>query len=993
MTAAHARWRRPGRWQRRRRGGARPCLPTVAVLRPTERDGLAEFAVRGGPERPGRAPGAATAGRISGSGPGGRAGPGPGGGAAAMAGRSGQAVLDEFTAPGEKTTLLQESRGRIEGLFGVSLTVLGPPGAPTPLPAPGRIWLQLSGAKEAVRSAKEFIKGICEPELEERECYPKDMHCIFVGAQNLFLKSLIQDTCADMSILDIGVLSIRGGAEAVVMARSHIQQFVKLFENNESLPSTQNESEVKKQFKQFVESHADKYTMDLLILPSSLKKELLNLTHGEDPYELDYDDNDIIDLTDRKTEFTHNGIQELSMSNDGQVFQENERKQAGTPVSELTKQMDTVFSGSTEVLFVPVNGVAPPEESVSKERICHKRRSSDTEERHTKKQFSLENVQGGEPPSATEKLTAGTVINLLSDSCTISEDLGVDVKDTTEEMEYNILVNFFKTMGYSQETVEKVIKEQGPSTEPLVLLEEIEKENKKFQEEKEVFPRHTSILCLEVTEAKSKGICNSQNEFKMNFSPKKTKDHMQQNIIEQSQSPLRIEEKPGTSNCKMKISSSVPTEQRAENWNSTQSHVPHVDIEMDGSSPSVSPLKKLLNDKGILTDLDFVARGTPSHQPRVPVIPENILFPKTGITVPKNNVNLICESQLGCCSPSQVKPNCQPLPPMPFFPPQLLPSVTSVKLAGPSNRCIDSSVTGVQRFRDTLKTPYRLELKNEPGRSDLRHIVIDGSNVAIAHGLNKFFSCRGIAIAVEYFWKLGNRNITVFVPQWRTRRDPNITEQHFLTQLQDLGILSLTPARMVFGARIASHDDRFLLHLADKTGGIIVTNDNFREFVTESVSWREIIKKRLLQYTFVGDIFMVPDDPLGRSGPRLEEFLRKEVFLGDFPPPPGVLPSGGLHETAFRVPSTSRQPTPPIQGVLPSNWIPQQPNLPILQNLANIQPSLTVPPQRSPAETKQLREALLKIFPESEQRMKIDQILTAHPYMRDLNALSAMILD
>lgn len=624
--------------------------------------------------------------------------------------------------------------------------------------------------------------------------------------------------------------------------------------------------------------------------------------------------------------------------------------------------MDTVFSGSTEVLFVPVNGVAPPEESVSKERVCHKRRSSDTEERHTKKQFSLENVQGGELPSTTEKLTAGTVINLLSDSCTISEDLGIDVKDTTEEMEYNILVNFFKTMGYSQETVEKVIKEQGPSTEPLVLLEEIEKENKKFQEEKEVSPRHTSVLCLEVTEAKSKGICNSQNEFKMNFSPKKTKDHMQQNIIEQSQSPLRIEEKPGTSNCKMKIASSVPTEQRAENWNSTQSHVPHIDIEMDGSSPSVSPLKKLLNDKGILTDLDFVARGTPSHQPRVPVIPENIMFPKTGITVPKNNVNLVCESQLGCCSPSQVKPNCQPLPPMPFFPPQLLPSVTSVKLAGPSNRCIDSSVTGVQRFRDTLKTPYRLELKNEPGRSDLRHIVIDGSNVAIAHGLNKFFSCRGIAIAVEYFWKLGNRNITVFVPQWRTRRDPNITEQHFLTQLQDLGILSLTPARMVFGARIASHDDR------------------------------------LLQYTFVGDIFMVPDDPLGRSGPRLEEFLRKEVFLGDFPPPPGVLPSGGLHETAFRVPSTkapstSRQPTPPIQGVLPSNWIPQQPNLPILQNLANIQPSLTIPPQRSPAETKQLREALLKIFPESEQRMKIDQILTAHPYMRDLNALSAMILD
>lgn len=31
---------------------------------------------------------------------------------------------------------------------------------------------------------------------------------------------------------------------------------------------------------------------------------------------------------------------------------------------------------------------------------------------------------------------------------------------------------------------------------------------------------------------------------------------------------------------------------------------------------------------------------------------------------------------------------------------------------------------------------------------------------------------------------------------------------------------------------------------------------------------------RLLQYTFVGDLFMVPDDPLGRSGPHLDQFLR-----------------------------------------------------------------------------------------------------------------------
>lgn len=65
------------------------------------------------------------------------------------------------------------------------------------------------------------------------------MHCIFVGAQSLFLKSLIQDTSADLCVLDTGLLGIRGSAEAVVMARSHIQQFVKLFENNENLPNSQ----------------------------------------------------------------------------------------------------------------------------------------------------------------------------------------------------------------------------------------------------------------------------------------------------------------------------------------------------------------------------------------------------------------------------------------------------------------------------------------------------------------------------------------------------------------------------------------------------------------------------------------------------------------------------------------------------------------------------------------------------------------------------------
>lgn len=891
-------------------------------------------------------------------------------------------VLDEFTAPAEKAALLERSRGRIEGLFGVSLAVLGALGAEEPLPA--RIWLQLRGAQEAVHSAKEYIKGICEPELEERECYPRAMHCIFVGAQSLFLKSLIQDTCADLCVLDIGLLGIRGSAEAVVMARSHVQQFVKLFESHENLPSSQKESEVKREFKQFVEARADNYTMDLLLLPTSLKKELLTLTLGEETL-FGMGDGDVTEIRDSKqTEFPQGAATGQSISADEVALQEDARNKAGTPVSELTKQMDTVFSSSQDVLFVPVNGLTPEEEALCKGRACHKRRFSDSEERHTKKQFSLENVEEGELLH-DGKTSAGGVIIDLSDSSSDPEVLSPDVKDTTEEMEHNILVNFFKTMGYSQEIVEKVIREYGPSTEPLLLLEEIEKENKRFQEDREF---STGTVYLETNRTKNKDVCSSINELTMDSTPKKTQTHAQQNMVKKfSQLPFKVESKPCTSNCKINAFKTVPIEQKQEPWSSHQNYTGNMDLETDGLAPSVAPS----NPK----EVSFVSRGASSHQPRIPSFPENGLQQQGEPLLP-NHLKSACDNRSGCCSSPQSKPNCQPLSPAVLLP-QLALAAADVRLAGLSDH-IDSSVTGVQRFRDTLKVPYKLELKNEPGRTDLKHIVIDGSNVAITHGLKKFFSCRGIAIAVEYFWKLGNRNITVFVPQWRTRRDPNVTEQHFLTQLQELGILSLTPARMVFGERIASHDDRFLLHLADKTGGIIVTNDNFREFVTESISWREIITKRLLQYTFVGDIFMVPDDPLGRSGPRLEEFLRKEVFLRDMQSLLPALPTVGMFDPSFRGPgaqaaSTSHQPPARVQGPPPSPWLPQQPRFPLVPSLPGIPQNVPLPAQRSSAETSELREALLKIFPGSEQRLKIDQILVAHPYMKDLNALSAMVLD
>ncbi|KFQ78112.1 NEDD4-binding protein 1, partial [Phaethon lepturus] len=847
----------------------------------------------------------------------------------------------------------------------------------------------------------EYIKGLCEPELEEKEYYPKDMHCIFVGAQSLFLNSLIQDTCADITVLEIGLLCIKGGAEAVVMAQSHVQQLVKLFENNESLLSD-NESEIKKQFRQFVEAHADKYTMDLLILPSSLKRELLALTQTE-CCEVE---RDIIDLTgsESPTELLQDKASKVIAANrDGRGDGEEARNNAGTPVTELTKQMDIVFSDAPETNFVPIDIVPLLEAVVPKERQSCKRRSSDDEERLPKKQFSLENDQEVKSASRSNLLDSDAVIDLLSDSCSESDDPSCCLKegdDISEEMEYKILVNFFRTMGYSQNIVEKVIGVLGQSVEPLTLLEEIEKEHLKYQKEYEHSSQKPRTInpplgsnASNSQKLEDKGISSNKSPLKSSHTSKETKNEYHK-IRGLPSMQADAEDKMHMLVCKPASPSSknsaICYKQRdiycpGKNHSSRSS-----DIETDGGV-TFSTLQT-----GALKDVDFVARGSSDVQ-RISTKTKTAVQQKSTGPSTVDSSHPCFEDQLGHCSSSQVRSLSQclsqtsnsenPIPDQ-VLSSQIHPSNPDRETVGPHRRHPDPSVTGVQRFLESLKKPYRLELKNEPGKPYLKHIIIDGSNVAISHGLRKFFSCRGIAIAVDYFWKRGHRNITVFVPQWRTRRDPYITEQDFLTQLQDVGILSLTPARMVLGARIAAHDDRFLLHLADKTGGVIVTNDNFREFVTESLAWREIIQKRLLQYTFAGDIFMVPDDPLGRNGPRLDDFLRSEGCSRDFRSAQKALQSSGQYssETPFFMPvpkptSSSRQPKNRVHGDHSSTWLPLE---------TNIQ---AIPPQRSASETVQLREALIKIFPDFEQRQKIDQILADHPFMRDLNALSAMVLD
>ncbi|CAJ0964517.1 unnamed protein product [Ranitomeya imitator] len=160
-------------------------------------------------------------------------------------------------------------------------------------------------------------------------------------------------------------------------------------------------------------------------------------------------------------------------------------------------------------------------------------------------------------------------------------------------------------------------------------------------------------------------------------------------------------------------------------------------------------------------------------------------------------------------------------------------------------------------------------------------------------------------------------------------------EQDFLTELDELGLLSFTPSRTVEGKRITSYDDR------------------------------------LLQYTFAGDIFMIPDDPLGRNGPPLDKFLTKN----------------SLPKTKSKGHSFAGRRAPYVQ--------PKPSSQTEVLNLRDRKPVGYKEREdsgvRSHIETERLRCELLSIFP--LQDIKVDFILQKEPCLNDLNKLSELFIN
>jgi len=174
-------------------------------------------------------------------------------------------------------------------------------------------------------------------------------------------------------------------------------------------------------------------------------------------------------------------------------------------------------------------------------------------------------------------------------------------------------------------------------------------------------------------------------------------------------------------------------------------------------------------------------------------------------------------------------------------------------------------------------------------RKRLRPIVIDGQNVAVAHGKeiargfdSKLrFSARGIQIVVKYFVDRGHtkHEVVVWLPEiLKDKLDKKFKDfrdnKAIIDKLEEDGHIKYSQVRRVGGEIRVSYDDRLIVESATANGGVIVSNDKFRDLVHEERGkFRAAIENRRVSFNFLNNNFFPTRDNLGKNGPGLDKLL------------------------------------------------------------------------------------------------------------------------
>ncbi|XP_075948536.1 NEDD4-binding protein 1 [Anarhichas minor] len=948
-------------------------------------------------------------------------------------------VEDEFACAGMLRGSLTSLHDTVERIFEVTFGI----GADEPSHANnGQIWLKLRGPSDDVKAAKLFVKGLVNQEEQQEVSYPGVLHCIFCGARGLFMDCLTKNTSAHIVVGSTGFLLISGLAEPVVRAYSLITDLVERYEGTQSrhpeaadrVPGESLDS--RRAFKILVEKWEDKHILDLLVLPGSVKEILLDLVResgfGSSPGPALTDGNaaagsheDSEDIWDKPFTVTYT-LPEPSRTADWWVegLTAGSGKDSASEDS-LFQLVSGVTRGRAEGAEVRLIG-SPQEVGEEQPELGTKMKEARGEEEEQELQLSVGNKEFwlllkfftamGYTEDVVKRVLARTGAKEASQILDVVQqeqdrtdreqrskgqdgaasnqsernrpcetehredeemEVGGDkegegatgsarhfegkggaeekVEGHEEDFVLGVVKKAAASCGYMEQKVAKVYS-MLPDRSTHQLLLELQREGSKETDALREGPREMDDVVLEKERPKVGPSLGKAREVELFVPAEKRK----------SDDRGRVEGPNQT------VSEFIKFHKL------TDSQTPHQVILPEVKGPPMptypSPLDPPLTHFQPNKQYGQTTTGL-MHPPRKQDHPtrDNVFNPK-----PKS---------------SSVLKQALQAPQLPVFTRADSSPTRAKERRGFAAASSSVVVTGEQRFMEGLQMPFDLQLTDKPGDSKVRTIIIDGSNVAMSHGLGHFFSCRGIALAVQHFWDRGHRHISALLPQWRQKSDPKIKEQHYLTELQKLGLVSYTPSREVQGKRISSYDDRLMLQLAQKTDGVIVTNDNLRDLSDESLVWRDIIKKRLLQYTFVGDHFMVPDDPLGRGGPHLDDFLRSEHRTPD----PGNHSFAGV-ATAFPSSKPPRSQTELLNfrdrtlgGASRGKGRGHGKGWDTGHQQGWLDASgLGFGVDRSPDETAGLREQLCQVFPGQDNMVAL--VLQCHPAETDMNVLSDLIL-
>ncbi|XP_028993432.1 protein KHNYN [Betta splendens] len=913
---------------------------------------------------------------------------------------------DEFACAGTLRGSLTSLHGAVERIFRVTFAI-GADDAPHG--SDGQIWLKLRGPRADVKAAKLFVRGVVNQEEQKELSYPSVLHSVFCGARGLFMDCLIKCTSALIVVGSPGFLLISGLAEPVVRAYSLITDLVERYEGTQSRRSepgdrSSGESlDSRRAFKTLVEKLEDRHILDLLVLPGSVKEILLDL------------------------------VRESGLGSSPDL---GRTCRNGRLHDDLEDTWDKPFA------ITYAQPQASGRKAADKDSLHSYPRPPGAEGRAegAGEQLPHSPLEVAEEEEAEQRPTLST-----EDKDGPGDEDEHEVHLSKENKEFWLLLKFFTAMGYTEDVVKRVLALTGPKEASQILDLVQQEQDRSDHEQRGAAPKPgeknrpcetehredeeaAESGCVgggsngevkEAPEAGGGGVTGrtrhsesvenneSEEDFVLGVLKKAaaTCGYTEQKVAEvysmlpdrsTHQLLLELQRERGRDAGALEgpremddVIAQASREERAEDKEARGS-------DDEGWADALKPHPRTSKAQRLPVGphAPQPQRHQPPHSPAPPLIflpqvkgPPLPTYPSP-LTPPLSSSPTGSHYEPSAPTSRQNHPAHDPRPKP--------AAATETAARARDKRGLVSThsvvVTGQQRFLEGLQMPFDLQLTDKPGDPKLRTIIIDGSNVAMSHGLGHFFSCRGIALAVQHFWDRGHRNISALLPQWRQKSDPKIKEQHYLSKLQKLGLLSYTPSREVQGKRISSYDDRFMLQLAQKTDGVIVTNDNLRDLSDESQVWRDIIKKRLLQYTFVGDHFMVPDDPLGRGGPHLDDFLCSEHRTPD----PGNHSFAGLaspfHPSKFPRSQTEvlnyRDRT--LGGAVDASGGGNRRGRGRDKGHQHRQHE-GGGADRSPEETASLREQLCQVFPDQDNMVIL--VLQCHPAETDVNVLSGLILE